>query len=92
MNNIVYIEACKPYIVLHYFDGSRECRRGSLIQFEREISFPFSRAGRKYLVNMEHLKEISESLVLDNGSRLRISKAAKAKLKVDLMKYIEEKQ
>lgn len=87
MNNIVYIETCKPYIVLHYFDGSRECRRESLTNFEKENSFLFYRAGRKYLVNMEYVKGISEFLILDNGSRLRISKDAKTKLRVALKEY-----
>lgn len=87
MNNIVYIETCKPYIVLHYFDGNRECQRGSLINFEKESSFLLYRAGRKYLVNMEYVKEISEFLIMDNGSRLRISKDAKSKLRVALKEY-----
>jgi len=81
VNDIIYIEVDKPYIVLCYTSGNNECLRGSLIQFENKVDLPFARAGRKYLVNLEHVRAVTEYVVLDNGIKIKLNKGAKVGLK-----------
>ena len=88
VNDIMYIEVDKPYIVLCCTNGNNECLRGSLIQFENKIGLPFARAGRKYLVNLEHVRKVTEYVVLDNDMRIKLSKAGKVELKSVFEDYL----
>ena len=89
IKDIVYGEVDKPYIVLNMVDGTRLLERRSLVQFVNELQdTAIHQAGRRYLVNLAHIKEISQNVVLDTGEQIKISKAAKSELKKLYNAYI----
>lgn len=92
IKDIVYVESDKPYVVLLLTDGTILLERKSLVQFENEMGDTVVQAGRKYLVNLEHVKDIPQDVLLDNGERIKLSKSAKAELKKKYNNYILKKQ
>lgn len=91
IREIVCVESAKPYIVLYFKDDEKRVLRMSLKQFLIKNGTLFAKAGRKYAVNLEHVKEVSEYAVLDNGMKIKLSKAVKVELKNDLEQYLLKK-
>lgn len=89
--DIVYVESAKPYIIMYYTDGKKQVLRMSLKKFLIKTEVLFAKAGRKYVVNLEHIKAVSEYAVLDNGMKIKLSKAARVELKNDLERYLLKK-
>ncbi len=92
IQDIMYVESHKPYVVLYLIDGTSVSDRKSLVQFESEVEDIIVRAGRKYLINLEHIEEIYKDVLLDNGKHIKISKEAKAELKKKRNNYISNKK
>ena len=92
VKDVMYVESAKPYIVLHHKNGEKRIVRTSLKKFIEEEGMPFVRAGKKYVVNLGYVREISEYVLLDNNVKINLSRVAKVELSKKLEGYLLKKQ
>lgn len=85
-----YLEADNKDSILHYKDDTITLRRG-LNELEAELSgFCFCRVHRKYLVNLNHVREFDEKrLTLDCGRTISVSRRRSREFRLALKAYIE---
>lgn len=89
--DILYVEVCDKESIVYCEQDS--IRLGcSLEEMEAQLRRrPFFRIHRKYLVNLERIREFAQSrLTLDNGKTLPISRRRAAEFKNNLIKYLEK--
>lgn len=89
--DILYIEVDDKEIIVYYEQDSIR-QGGSLEEMEAWLKQkPFFRTHRKYLVNLERIREFSQDrLTLDNGKTLPISRRRAAEFKRKLYQYLEK--
>lgn len=89
--DILYIEVDDKEIIVYYEQDSIR-QGGSLEEMEVWLKQkPFFRTHRKYLVNLERIREFSQDrLTLDNGKTLPISRRRAAEFKRKLYQYLEK--
>lgn len=84
---IIYIEVFNRKVVIHKADGDVECY-GKLIELEDRLSEDFVRCHRAYIVNLRYvLKYTANSITLENGTEILLSKQKYADFVRKYLKY-----
>lgn len=85
--SIYYIEAQGHDLIFHTDKGTYTCRK-TLGELEEQLKgMPFVKCNRCYLVNLKHVQSISDSDVIVDGARLRISRNRKKEFFEKFMEY-----
>ena len=74
VDNIIYIEANKPYTTLHMKQGVIDSN-DHMVDILKEVKDNgFMQCHRSYIVNFDEIKEIDDNIIfLKNGERIQIS-------------------
>ncbi len=89
MANVLYFEIYNHTIVIHLSNGDNRSWRGSLQELETIVpSDQFVRTHRSFLVNLEHISEISHNqILLTTGDTLPVSRSALANVRMSLLSF-----
>lgn len=93
LSHILYCEIYSHDITIHKTDGTKETCTGSLKDIERLLpSLSFVRPHRSYLVNFEHVSEITRYRIrLSSGEMIPVSKALYNKVQSCFIDYASQK-
>lgn len=85
--NIYYIESQGHTMILHTILGNYETA-GTMKGMEEKLAdLNFSRGNYGYLINLQHVDDVSDGCAVVKGERLPISRTRKKKFMEDLTKY-----
>lgn len=89
LSDIFYLERKQRRIELHLFTGEVIEIYGSLREFEKELKERnFSRCHQGYLLNLDYIKSIRESIViLENEEKIPLARSRRESFKKDYMDY-----
>ena len=62
VEDIVYFHAEDKYVFVHHVSGKKHLLSSSLIELEKKLGDSFIRVHRAYIINRDHIKEISKSV------------------------------
>lgn len=90
VNSIAYVESKKNYYAVCLIQGREYLCRGTLTDFEREVSkYDFYRIHSAYLVNMEHIEKLRENgFILVANKSLPIAQRRMQEFKKAYMRYL----
>lgn len=91
--DILYLEVSDKDTCIYYEHDSVHISK-SLVELEEQLQpYAFFRIHRKYLVNLERVREFDQyHLTLDNGKTLPISRRKSFTFRKQLYKFLEEKK
>ena len=85
--NIYYIESQGHTMVLHTILGNYETA-GTMKSMEEKLAdLNFSRGNYGYLINLQHVDDVSDGCAVIKGEKLPLSRTRKKKFMEDLTKY-----
>lgn len=93
INNIIRMEACGSYTDIYLDDGSKINSTKKMNYYESILSrFPFYKLHRSHLIHLNKIREIVKTegegmVVLNDGSRLEISRAKKDEFLRMMLKF-----
>ena len=88
VDNIIYIEANKPYTTLHMKQGVIDSN-DHMVDILKEVKDNgFMQCHRSYIVNFDEIKEIDDNIIfLKNGERIQISERKKREFMKGYISY-----
>ena len=90
VNSISYVESKRNYYSVHLIHGREYTCRGTLSEFEKEVSkYDFFRIHSAFLVNLEHVERILENgYILVQNTSLPLAQRRTSEFKKAYMAYI----
>lgn len=87
--DVIYFEIYSHDIVIHLSGGGQETCAGTLKQLEERLpAGQFIRTHRSYLVNLDHVTEISHyQMVLSNGAKVPVSRSIYRQVQTSFIEY-----
>ena len=88
VDNIIYIEANKPFTTLHMKQGVVDSNDHMIDIFKEVKDNGFMQCHRSYIVNFDEIKEIDDNIIyLKNGERIQISERKKREFMKGYISY-----
>ncbi len=92
INDILYIKSVGRYCEIHIMGESKLLfSEKSIKDYKSELSKDFAISHREYLINLKHVTETGESVVLGNGECIPFSRRAKSEFIARFRKSIWER-
>lgn len=92
MKNILYIESLGDESCVHLVGGEYYQVRWTLKKWMKQLDeFMFKQCNRSCIVSLQHIKNISNKIVLSDNSVLRISERRKRDVKESYIDFVENR-